>query len=386
MRWFLNVADSEVRQLASLLVQAGDPEELALSHSNDTSTSSVLQTAASRFDAATIALERAQASLAETEGSVQDLRRELDLQLRVLRDAETELSAASRYVQAAIEDWQRAGYPGLPDEDAGRQYREVLSAHKQVQAEMESRHREASRVMARFRDAEELTRVESEIAMIVQGTGCIDESGVAAFRTRQIMQCEKEIAAAKSARQERDRLIADLQNAMESFGAEVIRPLDELNLAYQRALSCFPDLRVRLGSTISRKDSELDLSLTQRVGSEMVPFGASASQFLSEGQLSALSVSLMLSLSVAYPWSRWPALVLDDPLQHNDIIHGAAFIDIIVAMVKERSYQVLLTTHDLELADFVRRKLVASDTRCVTCVLTGPGADGVEYRVVADQK
>ena len=49
----------------------------------------------------------------------------------------------------------------------------------------------------------------------------------------------------------------------------------------------------------------------------------------SEGQMAALSVSMLCAASLTYPWSRWRGLVLDDPLQHNDAIHAAAFADFI---------------------------------------------------------
>jgi len=42
---------------------------------------------------------------------------------------------------------------------------------------------------------------------------------------------------------------------------------------------------------------------------------------LSEGQMSANGFSILCAASSAYPWSDWRALLLDDPLQHNDVIH-----------------------------------------------------------------
>ena len=38
---------------------------------------------------------------------------------------------------------------------------------------------------------------------------------------------------------------------------------------------------------------------------------------LSEGQLAANGFSILCAASVAYPWSKWKALLLDDPLQHT---------------------------------------------------------------------
>src|SRR5690606_37339798 len=82
--------------------------------------------------------------------------------------------------------------------------------------------------------------------------------------------------------------------------------------------------------------------------------------FFSEGQLSALSVSGLLAASTTFRWSRWPALLMDDPLQHNDVIHASAFIDLLGRLVREAGYQVLLSTHDAAEADYIGRKCQAA--------------------------
>ena len=47
---------------------------------------------------------------------------------------------------------------------------------------------------------------------------------------------------------------------------------------------------------------------------------------------------------------------MDDPLQHNDVIHASAFMDLLRQMVRELDYQVILSTHDSAEADFLIRK------------------------------
>ena len=101
----------------------------------------------------------------------------------------------------------------------------------------------------------------------------------------------------------------------------------------------------------------------------------------SEGQMAALAVSMLAAANLSYPWSRWRALVMDDPLQHNDAIHAAAFADMIRNLVIERGYQIFLTTHELAEAQFLRRKFQAADITCTMLHLTGRGRDGVESRV-----
>lgn len=81
----------------------------------------------------------------------------------------------------------------------------------------------------------------------------------------------------------------------------------------------------------------------------------------------------------AYPWSRWRGLVLDDPLQHNDTIHAAAFADFVCNLVASRGYQVLLSTHDRAQAEFLRRKMTSRNLPCAVLNLLGTGQDGVEW-------
>jgi len=90
-------------------------------------------------------------------------------------------------------------------------------------------------------------------------------------------------------------------------------------------------------------------------------------------------VARLLSMSTAYRWSRWPALLLDDPLQHHDQIHAAAFIEVLRHLVRDRKYQVILSIQDEDLADSLRRKMEVVGIECVTCRYRGLGPTGVLY-------
>ena len=100
---------------------------------------------------------------------------------------------------------------------------------------------------------------------------------------------------------------------------------------------------------------------------------------LSEGQLAANGFSILCAASTAYPWSRWRALLLDDPLQHNDIIHTAAFIDVMRNMVELNGYQLIMSSHDRGESDFIARKFDAAGLPCTTVLLTAPSDRGVVW-------
>jgi len=87
----------------------------------------------------------------------------------------------------------------------------------------------------------------------------------------------------------------------------------------------------------------------------------------------------LCAASTAYPWSRWRALLLDDPLQHNDIIHTAAFIDVMRNMVELQGYQLIMSSHDRSESDFIARKFNAAGLACTRIELTAPSEKGVVY-------
>lgn len=89
-----------------------------------------------------------------------------------------------------------------------------------------------------------------------------------------------------------------------------------------------------------------------------------------------------VSMSTAYPRSRWPALLLDEPLQPHGPIHPAAFVEVVRELVRERKYQVILATRDKALAEGMRRKMVAAGIDCVTCRYGGLSPTGVLYSTV----
>jgi hypothetical protein len=100
---------------------------------------------------------------------------------------------------------------------------------------------------------------------------------------------------------------------------------------------------------------------------------------LSEGQMAANGFSILCAASTAYPWSSWRALLVDDPLQHNDIIHAAAFTDVMRNLVALEGYQLIMSSHDRAEAEFVARKFDAVGLPCSVVNLTAPSRNGVSF-------
>ncbi|MBY5592871.1 AAA family ATPase [Rhizobium leguminosarum] len=169
---------------------------------------------------------------------------------------------------------------------------------------------------------------------------------------------------------------AEVTRRVQQFNRENLRPLNRL--MSQINLSILSDQAIGLDLEVNRD------SIEQRAVASNAPSFVSQLDPLfvhSEGQMAALAVSMLTAASLTFPWSRWPALIMDDPLQHNDVIHAAAFADMMRNLVRERGYQIFLSTHELAEAQFLRRKFQAAAIPCTMVHLTGQGSNGVECRI-----
>lgn len=166
----------------------------------------------------------------------------------------------------------------------------------------------------------------------------------------------------------------DILDQVADFNAAYIEPLDELMKHINLAILCDP----RIGIDLHVKNKKVE-QVAYKTGE--VPAGVGdidPALVHSEGQMAALGVSMLAAASLTYPWSRWRALILDDPLQHNDAIHASAFADLMGNIVLDQRYQLLLSTHDVAQAEFLRRKFESRRIPCTLLNLLGTGREGVE--------
>lgn len=167
----------------------------------------------------------------------------------------------------------------------------------------------------------------------------------------------------------------DILDQVADFNAAYIEPLDDLMKQINLAILCDP----RIGIDLHVKNKKIE-QVAYKTGEVPVGMGDIDPALVhSEGQMAALGVSMLAAASLTYPWSRWRALVLDDPLQHNDAIHASAFADLMGNIVRDHRYQLLLSTHDVAQAEFLRRKFESRRIPCSVLNLLGTGREGVEW-------
>lgn len=201
---------------------------------------------------------------------------------------------------------------------------------------------------------------------------------------------EAAVAAARShasriqvAREAIHRLAERLQDEADSFSDQFLRPLNELIGAFNDALLTSPGTSVFFNADYFADRTEFSARIRRRAqdGGSSEIRNLNPQLILSEGQLAANGFSILCSASVSYPWSRWRALLLDDPLQHNDVIHSAAFTDVMRNLVELEGYQVLMSSHDRAETEFVERKFSAAGLPCTVVQLISAAPGGVSYEV-----
>lgn len=314
-------------------------------------------------------VSRAQAMASALQASEAEAR----ARLSQWRTRETE---AQKALGAARERWVSLGW------NASGASQDELDAAAARLAEARSAVDEAGEQLRRLREGREawirqqahgdaIERLVAEVDLAPNATrqAVLQAAGArlaAAERQARETGEAKDIAALAS---------ADIAEAVEEFSAEYLKPLDALSNQINQAILCDP--RVGVGLHVNKKKIEQSASLTGELPASLGKVDPRLVH--SEGQMAALAVSMLCAASLTYPWSRWRALVLDDPLQHNDAIHAAAFADLIGNLVRHKGYQVLLSTHDLAQAEFLRRKFEARHIPCAGLNLLGRGKEGVEW-------
>lgn len=142
------------------------------------------------------------------------------------------------------------------------------------------------------------------------------------------------------------RLGEDAAELRKSIGAALKDPLGRL-LPTLVLDPNFHNLHLEIGGSSQR--TEVGASFGESTAHQ-------AEHFLSEGQMAGVSLAVLLAMATTFRWSRWPALILDDPTQHNDLIHATNLIEVLRNLVFTEGFQVFMSTHDREFAEFVQRK------------------------------
>lgn len=315
-----------------------------------------------------------------------DVQREqvaLDLAQRELAAAEVTRGTSEQAARQMQQRWTRAGLNDIPSQAA---YDRGLSGIDAVLTGLRSLA-ERQLVLARDNEDALLQGEIDEILASMRATGGDDgvkdpTAYLAALKTK-VDAARAAVKLTTAARNAVKRYSEDLQKQADDFSARVLDPLNTVIDDFNEAMLSTPGESIQF-KTETRVDATsfgMALRYREKVDNAIETKKDLPPQVvLSEGQLAANGFSILCAASTAYQWSRWRALLLDDPLQHNDIIHTAAFVDVMRNMVELNGYQLIMSSHDRGESEFIARKFDAAGLACATVLLTAPSDKGVVWK------
>jgi DNA repair exonuclease SbcCD ATPase subunit len=359
-------------------------EGLAASGNDATTASLLTATLAERNGAAVAARER----LAELEKeSASAMTVEAGARQRSA-SAEAELVRVTATLDAAIHDaallraqWSHAGLDGEPADSALEIARADLarqSGDLTLLLDEQTALAAANEGALRRKDlADFVQSMESQA-----GLGATDDPSV----HERLLQTQLDTAKAaldltESTHAAVNALSDQLKKEAEDFSTQFLVPLNDLIDDYNKALLTTPGESILFNAAHNVDRTRFDMRLRYKDPLDEALYNTDIPPHLvlSEGQLAANGFSILCAASTAYPWSKWRALLLDDPLQHNDVIHAAAFVDVMRNLVELQGYQLIMSSHDRAEGAFIARKFDAAGLPCTVVALTAPSKDGVRF-------
>ncbi|MGF6367736.1 DNA repair exonuclease SbcCD ATPase subunit [Paraburkholderia sp. RAU6.4a] len=329
----------------------------------------------------------ARSSLATTQANRDALQAAEAREVGTIEATKSRLAALARELEETRGRWTGIGQTGDPDPERLASYRQVKIDRA---AALNSIEPAIERLVVGYRkwhDDEQLRKLEADIVARVKAAQVDSEQGCQAHLTQCVEQASKDLKLAQEAKAKVDDVGARMQELAKAYAGGVLVPLNETIRRFARALMTWSETAVTYKAEHHATRSELRPNIVHsELDGSTSQVDMNPSLYFSEGQLSALSVAALLAASTTFGWSRWRGLLLDDPLQHNDVIHASAFMDLVRQMVLGLGYQVILSTHDSAEAEFLIRKCRSAGIPHRVHELVPRGAGGLVNPYVSNSR
>jgi DNA repair exonuclease SbcCD ATPase subunit len=329
-------------------------------------------------------LSAAAGAVAEAHSRNNEAQRVVDAQRSQLTQAEAHRNSIRRREESlqerrasVLKEWQNT-LPGLPNNSSLLREKERLELEVSRVRDVEMQRQAVAEAFRAWLHDEELKGHEAKIGAQTKELNCTSEEGVSSYLLRKRLLHARQLEDLQRLKEKVDDVVSGLQREADSYSGEVLKPLNASIQQFVRVLLSRADASVVYRAEHYANRSELKPGIVflddvdDRKVVEMNP-----NLYFSEGELSALSVSALFAASTRFRWSRWRALLLDDPLQHTDVIHASAFADLIADLVRHLSYQLIISTHDSTEASFIARKLESAAIPVKICEFLPRGPSGL---------
>lgn len=295
-----------------------------------------------------------------------------------LEIASIQIKNIDRERLSLLEQWQSYQLPAEPEGATLANMIAHTDAATAALHQEESELGQLASALDAWRKAESLQTLRNDISKACGGSDSEAEQQYSAQLSLQLTDVEKSQYLSEQIRACADELAKLVSQRSEDLKQTFV---NSTKPAFHRLVPLLVEdemyRRLALSAETKRRKTSVRMPVLSADGSD----SQDAEHLMSEGQTAGLSCVLLLSLATTFRWSRWPALLLDDPAQHNDLVHTTNLIEVIRNLVMLHGYQVVLSTHDSTLADFFCRKLRNGGVKTTLCRFLDIGAEGVEARV-----
>lgn len=256
-----------------------------------------------------------------------------------------------------------------------------LASFRKRRADLQSLLSEQQRLAACLQQTSATEELESVRYSVAVESGDRSTFDHRAWLESRVAYAREQKQKVESVRGAIGTLAVKLQSEADSFSSQFLEPLNDLIGAFNDSLLTNSGTSVAFNADYYSDRTQFSASVRRRRHGETANSDVRPQLILSEGQLAANGFSILCSASVSYRWSTWRALLLDDPLQHNDVIHAAAFTDVMRNLVELEGYQILMSSHDRSETEFIERKFTAAGLPCTVVQLLSDSPDGVTSEV-----
>jgi len=286
---------------------------------------------------------------------------------------EANLLSIVKLQQGLQQKWQDLKYIGEPTPERIAETCRDQSEQRVKLKNLLLRHKRLLEGQRRYSAETSLQRLEGEKIQFLSKYPGKNELEVRLLLDERKKQENIENEKLEQVRVKRDQLVNAMKQNNASIREDIAIPLNNSVARFCNALMSDRDFNVNVDAIASATTAQALLSFQL---DENKP-NKNPLLYLSEGQLAAVSLCLLFGASTIYPWSRWKALLLDDPLHHNDSIHSAAFVDVIRNLIKYKGYQIVVSTHDMEQAGYFLRKCANAGIETQYWHLYGRSENGI---------
>lgn len=290
---------------------------------------------------------------------------------------ELRASLADKELQATVslEKWRREDTSGSPSLDGWQKLMDGMETDGRQLDLLFKKHRSLLESYEAWQRHRMLQECKDNIEAMARQYSVTNSAELSERLSCEVKQAETKLLKLSTTKAKRNQLAHLIHESNEEVFSEILKPLNESIAAISAAL--LPDHRDRVAveARLRKANACIQFNLCRDDVDERL----NPELYLSEGQMSAFNISFLISASVTYPWSRWKAIILDDPLQHADVIRSAAFIDLLRNMISDQGYQVILSSHDVDEANYFLRKCNNAGIPTAYCHLLAQSDNGVVW-------